>query len=554
MTAKAAGPVEAGWAELERGSWEEAARRFDDALAEGHDGARVFEGRAWAAWWLSDADTLFTMRERAYHAFRGSGDLSSAARAAIWLGCDHHDFRGEHAIANGWYQRARRLLQDLPVTTEHGWLAFQEGAYAIELGDDTETAKARAAEVMEVGRALTPSDLVFLGLALRGLALVTEGAVEEGMRCLDEAGVAATSGEVHERIATTWTLCYLIYACERVRDFDRTAQWCKRMEEAASKVGGQLALGVCRAHYGGVLTFHGKWDRAEHELEQAGITLAAARPPVVGESDARLGELRRRQGRADEAAELFARAIPHPLAVLGLASLALESGDTAEAVQLLEDLVGATPPRSVTQLADAFELLAVAHARLGDIDKAREAAASLDEVAAVIGNRPLTAMAAAANGAVALATGDNARARRCYETAADLFDRGGLPYESATARAELAVALGRLGRADDAANHASAAAGQLRALGATIAADRVEPRQLAATESPVANGSVPGLTRRETEILARLAEGLTDREIAERLVISAHTVHRHVSNILTKLGVPSRAAAAAHWARHGIGT
>ena len=44
-----------------------------------------------------------------------------------------------------------------------------------------------------------------------------------------------------------------------------------------------------------------------------------------------------------------------------------------------------------------------------------------------------------------------------------------------------------------------------------------------------------------------MAEGLTDAQIAERLTLSPHTVHRHVSNIRTKLGVPSRAAAAA-WA------
>ena len=49
-----------------------------------------------------------------------------------------------------------------------------------------------------------------------------------------------------------------------------------------------------------------------------------------------------------------------------------------------------------------------------------------------------------------------------------------------------------------------------------------------------------------------LAAGLTNREIAERLVVSEHTVHRHVTNILRKLGLPSRTAAAAHAIRHGL--
>ncbi|MGH9153574.1 MAG: helix-turn-helix domain-containing protein, partial [Acidimicrobiales bacterium] len=61
-----------------------------------------------------------------------------------------------------------------------------------------------------------------------------------------------------------------------------------------------------------------------------------------------------------------------------------------------------------------------------------------------------------------------------------------------------------------------------------------------------------GLSAREVEVLEVLATGLTDREIAERLSISPHTVHRHVSNILAKLGLPSRSAAAAYAARRGL--
>ncbi len=66
-----------------------------------------------------------------------------------------------------------------------------------------------------------------------------------------------------------------------------------------------------------------------------------------------------------------------------------------------------------------------------------------------------------------------------------------------------------------------------------------------------ANGSSP-LSRRETEVLRLVAEGLSNREIASSLVLSEHTVHRHVANILRKLGQSSRAAAAAHGARAGL--
>jgi DNA-binding CsgD family transcriptional regulator/pimeloyl-ACP methyl ester carboxylesterase len=60
------------------------------------------------------------------------------------------------------------------------------------------------------------------------------------------------------------------------------------------------------------------------------------------------------------------------------------------------------------------------------------------------------------------------------------------------------------------------------------------------------------LTKRETEVLALIAAGLSDREIADRLVLSPHTVHRHVANVRTKLGLPTRAAAVAEAARRGL--
>jgi len=63
---------------------------------------------------------------------------------------------------------------------------------------------------------------------------------------------------------------------------------------------------------------------------------------------------------------------------------------------------------------------------------------------------------------------------------------------------------------------------------------------------------VDELSPRERDVLRLVAEGLSDADIAERLVLSPHTVHRHVSNILRKLGLHSRAAAAAHAARSGI--
>ena len=61
-----------------------------------------------------------------------------------------------------------------------------------------------------------------------------------------------------------------------------------------------------------------------------------------------------------------------------------------------------------------------------------------------------------------------------------------------------------------------------------------------------------GLSPREAEILTFVARGLSNKQIAAELTLSEHTVHRHVANILLKLDVSSRAAAAAYAARRGL--
>lgn len=91
---------------------------------------------------------------------------------------------------------------------------------------------------------------------------------------------------------------------------------------------------------------------------------------------------------------------------------------------------------------------------------------------------------------------------------------------------------------------------ELRALGVEVAAGDLGPA--APPRSAPAPVPAEELTDRETEVLTLVASGLSDREIAERLVLSPHTVHRHVANVRTKLGLPTRAAAVAAAARRGL--
>jgi hypothetical protein len=241
-----------GTAALARGDWENARAAFEAALGE-EETAEALEGLGMAAWWLDDAATTFEARERAYRLYRERGERVAAARLARWLAWDYNAFRGEPAVANGWLQRAHRLLDGIEAGAEHGWLALREGEVALLLGNDTGKARELAVSSAELGRSLGEIDLEMVGLALEGLALVSEGRVEEGMRRLDEASAAAMAGELRDLNAVGASCCYLIFACERVRDYDRAAQWCERVKEFCRRWRIRPLFAVCRTHYAAVL-------------------------------------------------------------------------------------------------------------------------------------------------------------------------------------------------------------------------------------------------------------------------------------------------------------
>jgi DNA-binding NarL/FixJ family response regulator len=538
-------PARAGWTALREGRWEEARRRFEAALA-GGEAAGSLEGLSWAAWWLDDEPAVFAARERAYALYRKDGDGAAAARMATWLAVDHLDFHGAWPVARGWLGRARRLLEPLDAGPDHGWLAFHEG-YLAHAGGDTATARERAAEAAALGRRFGVADLEMLGLALEGAALVAAADVEAGMRCLDEATAAALEGEAEIPISGAWACCFLVSACSAVLDFERAAAWCDRIREFAERYGSRYMLAFCRAEYGAVLLVRGRYEEASEQLTAAAGDYARSRPAWAGGPAAVLAEVRRRQGRREEALALLAEAGSSGSAQLCRARVALDAGDPVRARDLLERRLRHVPPERALDRAPALALLLRARVARGELEEAETALAELRDVARLVGTGPLVADADLAEGLLAAAAGDHERARRLLEDAADGFERAGAPFESAQARIELATALLALGRAEDAEHEAAAARERLAAIGA--AGEAARARAILAAAGPHAAAPV---TPREREVLRLLADGLTNRQIAGRLVVSEHTVHRHVANILRKLGLPSRTAAAAWALRAGI--
>ena len=547
--ARSVASIEAGQNALVRGAWEEARARFEAALEE-EETPETLEGLSWSAWWLDDAGAVFDARERAYRLYRKRGDGADAARMATWLAVDHLDFHGALAVASGWLQRAHRLLDPQQPGPEHGWLAFHDGYVASMRGEAAEAEKL-GGYAAELGRRFEVPDLEMLGLALEGATLVARALVEEGMRCLDEATALALEGQAKIPISSAWTCCFLVTACTAARDYERAFEWCDRIAEFADRYGSRYMLGFCRAEYGAVHLWRGRWTEAEAVLRASAEDFSRSRPAMVGSPLVGLAELRRRQGRRVEAEALLDQAGPSSKALLCRTRLALDQGDALRAVELLERLLRHVPADGMLDRAPAFELLVSARVARGELDEATSDLAALREIEQLVGTPPLRASADLAEGMLEAARGDHNHARVLLEDAIDRFQSSGAPFETALARLELATSLAALGRTDTAESEAAAALECLLQLGAGVDADRAQ-RILDASAREERPSLLPEVTPRELEVLCLLAEGLTDRQIAERLVVSEHTVHRHVASILRKLELPSRTAAAAYAFRHGL--
>ncbi|HEY7070062.1 MAG TPA: LuxR C-terminal-related transcriptional regulator [Acidimicrobiales bacterium] len=523
--------IEAG-ALLARGAWVEARDAFDRVLA-GSEDPQAWEGRAFAARLLGDHAASFAGYERAYQLHRERGDRAGAGRAATWLGYNHATLRGDIAVARGWYRRAHRLLDELAPAVEQAWLAVREAEMALVLDHDSGAGLDLARQARRVAAAAGDAEVELVAQGQEGLALVIAGRPAAGMRLLDDAAAALIAGDLASYLPTAMTCCYVIYGCEHVVDVERAAQWCDVIEEhICARIRFDQLVGFCRCHYAGVLMARGDLAGAEVELDAAERSFATGAPAAVFEVIVRRAELRRRQQRPAAARRLASLVQWHPDALRCLAAVALDEGDLVGAGDLAERHLRRLAPDSALARAPGLALAATVAARRGLLDDADRLIRELWDMAEP--TPAIKAMAAAAGAEAAEAAGDHERARRLWEDAIDMFDRAGTPYDAGQARAGLARALQALGRPIDADREAERAASSL----ASLQAARVDRSGI--------------LSRRELDVVDLVAQGLTDSEIAQRLHLSVHTVHRHVANIRTKLDQPSRAAAVAEASRRGL--
>jgi DNA-binding NarL/FixJ family response regulator len=528
-----AGRLEQGRSAFATGAWGEA---FAHLAAEDQLAQDDLERLAVAAHLVGEVRASELAWERAHRVAASRGDAERAARCAFWLGFDLF-LRGEGARASGWLARAERAMGD-----ERG-----SAAGLLLLPPFLSTVQADAAAALEMARQMTTiardtgdRDLLAFGLLCQGEALIALGEPVEGTRCLDEVMVSITTGEVSP-IPTGVIYCAVIDACMHLRDLRRAAEWTSALSAWCGTDPSLVPYrGQCLVHRSQVLTARGAWREATEEAERARAHLAEPAHPALGDALYQQGELHRLRGELAEAEAAYgaaSRCGRDPVPGFGLLRLAQGRADAAgaSARRMLHE--SRLDPDRPALLAAAVEILVAVDA----LDEAATACDELEVRAAAGGTELVTALAATARGSMQLARGEHPDAAAHLRRSIALWRGLEMPFELARARAQMARVFDALGDRDGAELERQAARAAFEQLGART---ELELLGAAVDHSP--------LTTREREVIRLVASGRTNREIASELVISEHTVARHLQNIFLKLDLSSRSAATAYAYEHGL--
>lgn len=538
--------VAEGQRSLEAGDWAAAERAFRAALGE-EASAEALLGLAAALWWRGEVHESVSYRERAYAEFRRRPDPERAVRIALDL-CIHYRANvGNRAASDGWLSRARRLVEELDLEGSQGWLQLHEAGNM----DDPAAAEELAHHTRELARRAGDLDLELHALAQIGSGLVKQGRVKQGLAYLDEAMAGSLGGEGGSFDTVVFTSCNMISSCASCAEFERALQWVRAADRFTERYGCPFLYVYCRTLYASVLIATGDWEQADAELDTARGLSRDALPPIHGLALATLAELRLAQGRLEEAERLVEGFAGRGPAAPVLAAIQLTRGEPAQAATTAgRALAEAGSDR--LEGARLAELLGEAELEQGDVEAAADRGRELAELGARLGCETLRAHGERLMGH-ALAAQGTATAREHLELALSIFGRLGMPLQGARTRLLLAKAV-READPKLATAEADAALAAFEALGAGSDADRAASllRELGVKAARAGPRGIGTLTKREREVLALLAEGLSNPEIAERLVVSRKTVEHHVARVLSKLGVRSRTEAAAEAVR-GLG-
>jgi len=528
-----------------RRSWGEALAAFSEAAENGDIDAVDHERRGVCAYLVGADDDCVAAMEAAQAAYLGAGEPAEAARCRFWLAFSLM-MRGQMAPAVGWLGRAEDLIAEHGLDcAAAGYVLVPAALRALDSGDP-QAASDMAVRVSEIGARFDDPDLEAFGNLGHGQALLAMGDAVGGTAQLDDVMVSVTAGEVGP-IVSGVVYCAVILECMGVFDLRRAAEWTEALSAWCDDQPDLVPYrGQCMVHRSQLAQVSGDWPDAINTIEQACERLTDPPHPALGLAYYQQAELHRLLGDLDEAERGYRRASgkghePMP----GLALLQVARGDVDAAVASIQralDEVG-DPVGRPALLSAAVDVLLAA----GDIEAANDAADELATVAAGTPSPVLEAMAAHAASAVLIALGAPRDALTGLRHAASIWRSLQMPYDSARTSVLVARACAGLGDRAGAALEFDNAADAFARLGAGPDRDRLDSvrAELLEASQPPADGVQ--LSARECEVLVHVAAGATNRQIADELTISQHTVGRHLENIFAKIGVSSRAAATA-WA------
>jgi DNA-binding CsgD family transcriptional regulator len=551
--------VAAGRKALGAGEWSTARSSFEAAL-EREEMGEALAGLSDALWWLGDSEAAVRYAERAYVLFRRGPDPVQAAFAAMTLYFLYRISLGNTAASRGWLGRLARLVKEFELAPLVGWVLLVRAHDT----DDPALAEGWAREARDLARRFGDADLELCALSQLGASLVEMGRLTEGAALLDEAMAGSLGGECERLQTVVYACCNMISSCSRVTDLERATQWIRAADRFTRRYGCPHLYTHCRTYYGIVLYATGDWAGAERELGAALRVGRSAERALYGHALAGLAELRLAQGRLEEAERLIEGFEDHFTSACVLASLRLVRGDPASAERILSRRLREVDERKRERMgpyragaepcleaAALLELLTETDIARGDPHAALARARRLEEVGGASGCESIVACAERTLARALAASGDAAAAVPRLERALSLFGRLGMPYQTARTRLMLASTLG-VAKHEAAVAEARAALASFEALGAARDAD-AGAEFLRSLGVKAARSSARGggeLTQRELEVLMLLGEGLSNRELAERLFLTRKTVEHHVRGVLSKLGLRSRAEAAAYAVRH----
>ena len=520
----------------------ESLSRADEAAALGADDLELL---ATSAYMLGGDDDYCSALERAHHAYVDAGENLRAVRCAFWVGMNLA-LRGEMGPASGWLGRAQRILdREERESVEQGYLLLPQ-VFQHEAAGDFAAAATVASEAAAIAERFGDADAFALASHAHGQMLIKAGRVKEGLALLDESMVAVTAGELSPMV-TGIVYCGVILACQEVYEVRRAREWTAALTRWCKGQPDLMAFtGRCLVHRAEILQHQGAWPDAFEEAQRARQRFIETKNEGrVGLALYREAELQRLRGEFKAAEDDYREASrygwePQP----GLAQLRLAQGRVDAALSTIRRVLDETvePLKRAGLLPAYVEIVLTA----GDVDAASRACLELEDLAERYESAMLGAMVAYARGAVQLAEGDARGALAALRRAADVWQELETPYDVARTRVLVGLACRVLGDDDAATLELEAARATFERLGAAPDVVRVEALVGRAPHAP------QGLTPRELEVLRLIASGKTNREIASELVISEHTVARHVQNIFAKVDVSSRAAAGAFAFEHDL--